>query len=150
MTNEPGEIVTRYYQALYSGDLNSVKELMTEESYLMTLESFGSRLSFRDGAFKSLLEKIEEDPKSLEKVEVLLSEDLVARNKAPEIKIIKCEPNGSQRETVHYTEDGKEKKLYFSKEKSNWKINYFAGRRIPQSFFSSIKNWVLSLLPSFK
>ena len=148
MTKTPSEIVDQYYHALYSGNLNTVKELMTEQSYMMTLESFGSRLSLSDEAFRSLLEEIEDDPSSLEKVEVLLSEEIISRNKSPMINIMKSEPNGPDRETVHFTEDGKEKKLYFSKEKSGWKINYYAGRPIPQSFFSSVKKWILSFLPS--
>ena len=130
MTKEPSEIVSQYYHALYSGDLTTVKDLMTEKSYMMTLESFGLRLSFRDAKFKSLLKEIEDNQTSLEKVEALLSEELVSRNKAPKIEIIKSEPNGSERETVHYTEDEKVKRLYFSKEESAWKINYYAGRKV--------------------
>jgi hypothetical protein len=143
MTKEPSEIVSQYYHALYSGDLTKVKDLMTEKSYLMTLESFGLRLSFRDAEFKSLLEEIEDNQSSLQKVEALLS-------KAPKIEITKTEANGLERKTVHYTEDGKAKRLYFSKENSDWKINYYAGRPVPQSYFSSIKNWIISILPSFK
>lgn len=130
MTKEPSEIVSQYYHALYSGDLTTVKDLMTEKSYMMTLESFGLRLSFRDAKFKSLLKEIEDNQTSLEKVEALLSEELISRNKAPKIEIIKSEPNGSERETVHYTEDEKVKRLYFSKEESAWKINYYAGRKV--------------------
>jgi len=130
MTEEPSEIVSKYYHALYSGDLTMVKDLMTEKSYMMTLESFGLRLSFRDAKFKSLLKKIEENQSSLEKVETLLSEELISRNKTPKIEIIKSEPNGDERKTVHYTEDGKIKRLYFSKEDSGWKINYYAGRKV--------------------
>ena len=130
MTKEPSKIVSRYYYALYSGDLSTVKDLMTEKSYMMTLESFGLRLSFRDAKFKSLLKEIEENRTSLEKVEALLSEELISRNKAPKIEIIKSEPNGNERQTVHYTEDGKVKRLYFSKEDAEWKINYYAGRRV--------------------
>ncbi|WP_415406003.1 hypothetical protein ACLHDG_09555 [Sulfurovum sp. CS9] len=150
MTEEPSEIISKYYHALYNGDLSAVKDLMTEKSYIMTLESFGLRLSFRDGEFKSLLKEIEDSPESLEKVEALLSQEIISRNKAPKIKISKCEPNGSERETVYYTEDGKVKKLYFSKENGGWKINYYAGRPLPQSYFSIIKNWTISILPSFK
>ena len=31
---------------------------------------------------------------------------------------------------LNYTEDEKEKKLYFSKEEDGWKINYYAGRKV--------------------
>ena len=130
MTKEPSEIVSQYYHALYSGDLTTVKALMVGKSYLMTLESFGLRLSFKDKEFKSLLAEIEENPASMLKVEALLSKELISRDKRPKIQIIKSEANGSRRKTVHYTEDGKVKKLYFSKEESGWKIDYYAGRKV--------------------
>jgi len=130
MTNEPSEIVSQYYHALYSGDLTIVKDLMTEKSYMMTLESFGLGLSFKDAVFKSLLKEIEENNSSLLIVEALLSEELISRNKAPKIEIIKSEANGDARQTVHYTEDEKMKRLYFSKEETGWKINYYAGRKV--------------------
>lgn len=130
MIKEPGEIVSQYYHALYSGDLTTVKALMVEKSYLMTLESFGLRLSFKDKEFKSLLAEIEENPASMLKVEALLSKELISRDKTPKIQINKIEANGSRRKTVHYTEDGKVKKLYFSKEESGWKIDYYAGRKV--------------------
>ena len=38
--------------------------------------------------------------------------------------------NGDQRQTIAYTEEGKVKKLYFSKEENGWKINYYAGRKV--------------------
>ena len=107
MIKEPGEIVSQYYHALYSGDLTTVKALMVEKSYLMTLESFGLRLSFKDKEFKSLLAEIEENPASMLKVEALLSKELISRDKTPKIQINKIEANGSRIKTVHYTEDGK-------------------------------------------
>ena len=57
---EPDEILGLYYKALYSGDLSLVKRLMTPESYIMTLETFGLRLSFRDSEFKAQLKEIED------------------------------------------------------------------------------------------
>ncbi len=127
---QPEEVVSRYYQALNSGDIESVKSLMTEKSYFMTLESLGLKLAFKDVAFKEALEEIEENATSLKIVEQQLSEELSSRTRFPEIKIQKAEPNGSERITVHYTEDGKVKNLYFSKEKEGWKINYYAGRKV--------------------
>ena len=56
----PEEIVGKYYHALYSGDLQSVKEMMTEESYYMTLEPFAFKLSFNDPVFKTQWDKIKE------------------------------------------------------------------------------------------
>ncbi|HEY9189969.1 MAG TPA: hypothetical protein VIM88_03805 [Sulfurovum sp.] len=127
---EPAEIIGLYYKALYSGDLVSVKALMTRESYIMTLETFGLRLALRDPDFKAKLKKIEEDPAALEEVEKRLSSDLLSRNLSPDITIVSVSKNGDTRETVEYTEDGKSKKLYFSKEEEGWKINYYAGRKI--------------------
>lgn len=127
---QPEEAVSSYYQAIHCGDLESVKRLMTKQSYFMTLESLGLKLAFKDSVFKQELENIEENETSLEKVERKLSENLSSRDNSPEIKIVKVEPNGSERLTVHYTEDGKTKNLYFSKEKDEWKINYYAGRKV--------------------
>jgi len=127
---QPEELVRKYYRSVNSGDLESVKHLMTQQSYFMTLESLGLKLAFKDASFKDALENIEEDEGALQKVERELSKDLSSGEKVPEIHIAKVEPNGSSRITVNYTEDGKDKKLYFSKEKDGWKINYYAGRKV--------------------
>ena len=126
----PKEITGHYYKLLYSGDLTGVKKLMTEDSYIMTLESFGLRLSFEDDHFKALLKKIKESNESLEKVEELLSKDLLGRDHKAKIEILNTEMNGNERQTVNYKEEDKVKKLYFSKERDGWKINYYAGRKV--------------------
>ena len=127
---EPDEILDLYYKALYSGDLSLVKSLMTPESYIMTLETFGLRLSFRDSEFKEQLKEIEENATSLAEVENKLSEELISRKLSPKIEIKSKEWNGTQRQTIEYTEDEKSKKIYFSKEEDGWKINYYAGRKV--------------------
>ncbi len=127
---DPSDILNLYYTSLYSGDLCAVKELMTKESYYMTLETFGLRLSLRDAEFKAQLKKIKEDTDSLDEVENKLSFELVSRKLSPKIEIKSVEWNGTQRQTILYTEDGKSKKLYFSKERNGWKINYYAGRKV--------------------
>ena len=127
---EPNEITSLYYKLLYSGDLQGIKALMTETSYFMTLESFGLGLSFEDTHFKALLKEIKENEDSLTKVEDSLSKDLEARTNNAKIEILNAEMNGNKRQTVNYTEAGKVKKLYFSKEKEGWKINYYAGRKV--------------------
>ena len=130
MMMKPDEILGLYYKALYSGDLSFVKDLMTPESYFMTLETFGLRLSFRDADFKARLKVVEEDATSLAEVENKLSEDLISRKLSPKIEIKSQEWNGTERQTIEYTEDEKSKKLYFSKEEDGWKINYYAGRKV--------------------
>jgi len=127
---QPKEITSLYYKLLYSGDLLGVKALMTETSYFMTLESFGLGLSFKDAHFKVLLKEIQENEDSLKKVEDLLSKDLIAKNSNTKIEILNTEMNGNKRQTVNYKEADKVKKLYFSKEKDGWKINYYAGRKV--------------------
>lgn len=126
----PSDILELYYTSLYSGDLSTVKELMTAESYMMTLETFGLRLSLRDHKFKAQLKKIKEDEGALTEVENKLSYNLIARKISPNIDIKSVSSNGTERQTLDYTEDGKVKKLYFSKEKDGWKINYYAGRKV--------------------
>lgn len=130
MQTEPKAIVGLFYEALYKGDMKQLKTLMTEESYFMTLESFGLRLSLKDSSFKKALEEMEEDKGALIEVEHKLSHDLQARKTIPQIKIVRAEHNGTDRQTVYYTENGKDKILYFSKEFDGWKVNYFAGRKV--------------------
>ena len=123
-------ILNLYYTSLYSGDVTAVKELMTPESYIMTLETFGLRLALRDPEFKTLLKKIDEDAEALAEVENRLSIELISRKLSPKIDIKSVSWNGTERQTIEYTEDGKMKKLYFSKEEDGWKINYYAGRKV--------------------
>lgn len=127
---DPSDILHLYYTSLYNGDLCTVKELMTKESYTMTLETFGLKLSLRDAEFRAQLKKIKEDTDSLDEVENKLSVELISRKLSPEIEIVSQQWNGTKRQTIEYTEDGKSKKLYFSKEEDGWKINYFAGRKV--------------------
>ncbi len=147
---QPDKVVIKYYEALYDGDLETVRELMTQKSYLMMIESFGLELSLKNPSFGLELKRIEEDSASLKKVEGTLSGEIKSYQLSPVIDILRIEQNGSSRKTVYYTEDNNRKNLYFSKEGNSWKINYYAGRPIPQSYFSSIKNWIISILPSFK
>ncbi len=147
---QPEEIVRKYYHALYSGDLQSIKEMMTEESYYMTLEPFGFKLSFNDPIFKTQWDKLKESKDTLYEVEKQISLELLSRNLSPQIDIMQIEPNGLERATVHYVKDGKNKRFYFSKEDGSWRINYFAGRPVSTSYFALIKNWVSSMLPTFK
>jgi hypothetical protein len=127
---DTSDILNLYYTSLYNGDLCAVKELMTKESYIMTIETFGLRLSLRDAEFKTQLKKIKEDTDSLDEVENKLSVELISRKLSPKIEIKSKEWNGTKRQTIEYTEDGKSKKLYFSKEEDGWKINYYAGRKV--------------------
>lgn len=130
MMLEPRVITDLYYKSLYSGDLDTVKAFMTEDSYMLTLESFGLRLSFKDEHFKKLLNEIEESTSSLREVETLLSKDLSSREQPDKIEIIDTVVNGDTRQTVNYKEGDKVKKLYFSKESDGWKINFYAGRKV--------------------
>lgn len=127
---DPSDILNLYYTSLYNGDLDAVKELMTEESYTMTLETFGLRLALRDPEFKAQLKKIAEDTDALAEVENKLSFELISRRISPVIDIKSTSMNGTKRQTIDYTEDEKMKKLYFSKEENGWKINYYAGRKV--------------------
>jgi len=128
--SEPCDLVLSYYHLLYSGDLTKLSETMTQPSYFITLESFGLSLAIRNASFKDLLEKIKDDASSLDQVESMLSKDLAARQLSPKIEIVSTEDNGIDRKTVNYLEDGAKKQLHFSKENGDWKINYFAGRKL--------------------
>ena len=128
--SDTSDVLNLYYTSLYSGDLCAVKELMTEESYYMTLETFGLRLALLDPEFKAQLKNIKDDTDSLAEVENKLSFDLISRKLSPVIDIKSTSWNGTKRQTIEYTEDEKSKKLYFSKEEDGWKINYYAGRKV--------------------
>ena len=147
---QPEEIVSKYYQSFYSnGDLKSVKNLMTEESYFMALEPFGMGLAFRDPEFKMKWDQIKENRDALNEVEQKISAELLSRNLSYQIDIKQIVPNGSERKIVYYEEDGKKKRLYFSKKDGSWLIDYFAGcpvPPVPESYFSSMKKWLSSLL----
>lgn len=130
MMLQPKDITALYYRALYSGDLDTVRSLMSPTSYSMTLETFGLRLSLRDPDFKKLLKEREVDPDALTEVESKLSLELISRALSPLIEIRSIQNNGDKRQIIEYEEDGKSKKLYFSKEEEGWKIDYFAGRKV--------------------
>jgi len=150
---QPEKIVSKYYQSLYSGDLKSVKALMTKESYYMTLEPFGMGLAFKDSAFKMQWDKIEESQDAIHEVEKKISVSLLADNISPHIEIKKIAENGSERKIVYYEEDGEKKKLYFSHEDGLWLIDYFAGcpiSPVQESCVSFVKKWFSSLLPFAK
>jgi hypothetical protein len=127
---EPKALVSSYYQALYSGELKKVQAITTQESFYMTLESFGLRVSLRDRSFKEALGRIEDDPYALVEVMHKLSKEMKSRNKRPSIQIVSVQQNGTHRQTVRFKEDGKMKMLHFSRLEGAWKVDYYAGRKV--------------------
>ena len=127
---KPEQLVSEYYTALYSGDIQAIKAITTKESFYMTLESFGLRVAMKDKSFKQALKKMEDDPYALVEVTHKLSRDLKSREKNPRIEIMSVHSNGTKRQTVHFTEDGKAKVMYFSLLEGAWKIDYYAGRKV--------------------
>ena len=127
---EPREMVGEYYKALYGGELKKVQAISTKVSFVMTLESFGLRLSLRDDSFKHALSKIDEDPYALVEVIHKLSKEMKSRAKEPLIEIVSVHHNGSERQTVRFKEDGKMKMLHFSRVGKQWKLDYYAGRSV--------------------
>lgn len=125
----PESIVHRYYEAMAVGELQRVKAHMVPSAYRMTLEAFGLQVAFRDPEFRELLERSESEPSALLQVEQVLSELLRKKKRQPRIVWLETEVTGPDRRTVHYKEDGKAKKLYFSMTDRGWKIDYMAGRR---------------------
>ena len=129
MHRSPIELVIDYYDAYVKRELQTLKRVMTARSYAMTLQALGLKRSFKDADFKSLLAKAETDENALQAVERDLMEEQGTQKTLPSIVIQSVTDNGSRRKIVHYTENGKAKKLYFTQEEEGWKINYFAGRR---------------------
>jgi len=126
----PVEIVRAYYDVLTEGDVSKLKNLMTLKSYYMALHAFGLRLSFKDAIFKRQLAKIEESVVALTNVEERLHRENSVKVNAYSIIIQHVRENGTNRRIVEYTENGKVKEFYFSKESEGWRINYYAGREI--------------------
>jgi len=128
--NSPIELVRAYYDVLTEGDFSKLKNLMTVKSYHMSLQAFGLRLSFKDAAFKSQLSDIEENAVALKSVEERLQKENNVNTASYSIVIQHVKENGTDRKIVEYTENGKAKKLYFSREPQGWRINYYAGRKM--------------------
>lgn len=126
----PEEIVKYYYHAISTGDLQSLKFLMTAKSYRMTLEAFSLRLSFKDRDFKALLSQMDQSEEALLCVEKRLLSEGQFEKPFPTIEIESVRENGTARQVVTYREEGVIRKLYFSYESSGWKINYYAGRKV--------------------
>lgn len=131
----PGELHTfdtilhSYYAAIKHGDMQTLRTLMTEQSYIMNIEAFGLKRAFIDARFKTMLAQCKDDAAILREVEVVLCEDLISEASHPSIVLTSIEDNGSGRRTVLYTENGNPKKLYLSFHSDEWLIDYMAGRR---------------------
>ena len=119
-----------YYETLSEGDLTRLASLMTKESYLTLLNAVGFKRSFKDKEFQQTIKKSGEDSASLEIVEAVLSSDLAEQSDQHEIALVSFESKGPNRITLHYSEDGHPKKLYFSSNSGAWKIDYNAGRKV--------------------
>ncbi len=117
-----------YYDALKSGDLQKLSDIMTTESYLLTLEALGFKRAFKDRSFKGLLKEIPDDEVSLKKVNNILSADLAEESREYQIEITAFDSKGPERITLYYRENGHPKRLYFSSSSREWKIDYKAGR----------------------
>ena len=128
------EILTKsllnYYETLSEGNLKKLASLMTKESYLTLLNALGFKRSFKDKTFQQTIKKSSEDSTSLEIVEAVLSSDLAKKEERHEIALVSFEAKGPQRVTIHYSQDGHPKKIYFSSASGAWKIDYNAGRKI--------------------
>jgi hypothetical protein len=118
-----------YYASISEGDLDKLSSLMTQESYLSTLSTLGFKKAFRDESFKHLLEEIEHNAESLAEVEKLLSHELKNEARKNTLHVLSYESKGLDRITLHYTQELHLKKIYFSLEEGNWKIDLKAGRK---------------------
>jgi hypothetical protein len=123
------ESLLSYYNSISEGNLSKLSSLMTKESYLLTIATLGFKKAFKDDSFKYLLEKIETDSNALSEVEGILSYELKKEPRENVIVVLSYEQKGSDRITVHYTQEGKLKKIYFSNQDENWKIDLKAGRK---------------------
>jgi hypothetical protein len=119
-----------YYTSLENGNLQMICTLMTEESYLITVNTLGFKRAFKDENFKKLLSEIQTNENSLKKVETTLCNDLSNESRKYHIAINSFEVNGPSRVTIHYKENSYPKKIYYATSDTRWKIDYKAGRKI--------------------
>ena len=118
-----------YYESIKRGDLQRLSALMTRESYIIYLEALGFKRAFKDVEFKKLLKEIADNETSLRTVEEVLSDYLAKEEREHKLIINSFESKGSDRVTLHYSEDRHPKKLYFSSSLGEWKIDFKAGRK---------------------
>ena len=117
-----------YYDSLESADMKTLSKIMKRESYLTMLEMMSFKHVFKDSSFKTLLENMQTDEVSLKKVEEVVALDLKKRVNDYKIETLDMERKGSDRVVVHYLENEKVKKMYFSHSGRAWKIDSRAGR----------------------
>lgn len=123
------ESLESYYTSISEGNLTKLSTLMTQESYIITISTFGFKKAFKDESFKQLLKEIEKNAYALSQVERILSYELQKEARKNIIEVVSYEQKGVDRVTLHYNEDAHTKKIYFSKQNENWQIDLKAGRK---------------------
>ena len=88
---------------------------------------------------------MEKDKDTLNEIEKKLSTELLSFAFSAQIVIKEIQENGLKRKIVYFDENGKHKKLYFSKKNCQWVIDYFAGRAVTTSYLCGILHWLKSL-----
>lgn len=122
-------ILHRYHTAIEYGDMQALRALMTDESYILSIKAFGLKRALIDPRFKTMLAQCQDNAAVLREVEVVLCEDLISEASNPSIVLTSIEDNGSDRRTVLYTENGNNKKLYLSYHSDEWLIDHMPRRR---------------------
>jgi len=122
-------ILHHYHAAIEYGDMQALRALMTDNSYILSIKAFGLKRALIDPRFKTMLVQCQEDATILREVEVVLCEDLISEASHPSIVLTSIEDNGSDRRTVLYTENGNNKKLYLSYHSDEWLIDHMPRRR---------------------
>ncbi len=125
-SSTPTQIVTEYYQALNSADLEQLKALMTTESFHSDMKNYAQSIALNDVGFHTILRDYSQSDIAQEIVQDLVKNRL--RSIEDKEVVLEEELNISESiALVRLKEDGKHREIYLQEREGEWKINYLAG-----------------------
>jgi len=126
--HSPIATVSSYYAAMNEGDLFSLERTMVKDSYDMDVQVYALSIAFKDEVFHTILKHYAENEEAREIVKREVAKKLRSRpeRRAGDFSVTDI---GTDRVIVRFTEEGKAKQLYLSRQDSAWMIDYKAGRK---------------------
>jgi len=125
----PSTTLKSYYDAINEGDLLALKKIMTPQSYDTDIQIYALSIALKDKRFHQQLKQYNSSAQAKKNVEQAVKKKLKKRN--TRTIVIKSERKlGPNRVAVKFTEDSKNRQLYFSHHMNIWQLDYLAGRTI--------------------
>lgn len=124
----PKMCLSDYYAAMQTGDIARLQQVMTHDSFKLTIEVWALSIALKEPAFKQILNDYMKMPQATAVVNRRVSDKLKHATKKS-IRITGEEIIAKDRIIIRFTENGKPKKLYFSADNGEWKIDYHGGRK---------------------